>query len=344
MRIFQKECRTLARAGYRVSLVAPGEDAENDGVRVLGVPRPRHRAERMALGAARVFRRAWAEKADLYHFHDPELLPWGRVLRAKGVPVVYDSHEYLSLDVSDKPWIPKPLAPGVGALSGWMERKIVRGLSGVVTVNPHMAGLFEPHAPRVCVVGNYPFRNLAELPSPTEREPHVVYVGGLSKVRGYELMHDAMARLPGTRCRVLGKLDATGLTLRESSSVEFLPSVPHGEVAAVVSRHAIGWLPWASSPGTEYGLPTKLFEYMALGLPVVVSDLPFVKTIVENSGGGIVVPRDRPEAHADAIRRLLENPVEARRMGERGRAAVRSELNWETQAESLLAFYRELLG
>ena len=95
-RVFFKECRSLVQAGYNLALVAPHKHDEIvEGIRIHAIPKPRNRLKRMVGASAHVFRKAVELKADLYHFHDPELLPVGLILKARGKRVIYDIHEDL---------------------------------------------------------------------------------------------------------------------------------------------------------------------------------------------------------------------------------------------------------
>ncbi len=154
------------------------------------------------------------------------------------------------------------------------------------------------------------------------------------------------ATRPSAVCRILGTLDPLGLpsalaalTSDElgGSGVEFLPTVPFPEVHKRISAHSVGWLTWPRCAANLYGTPTKLLEYMAAGLPVVVSDLPLVTQIVHEADCGLVVPWDSPAAHAGALSRLLAN------LGTNGRRAVLERLNWETQRDALVSFYESFL-
>jgi glycosyltransferase involved in cell wall biosynthesis len=358
-RILEKECRTLAQEGYNVWLLAPHErDEVVDGVRIVAVSPVRNRAERMTVGAWRVYRRARQLRADVYHLHDPELLPWGLLLQATGhASVVYDAHEYVGMDVGEKEWLPRALSGPLGWIADRVEKLIARRLAGVVTVNPHMADLFRQVNRMVTVVANYPPRPEAVMP-PTDRDPDgIIYVGGMGGIRGYALVLNAMpqvrARRPSATCRILGALDRAGLpagtadlsaeTLR-ARGIEFLRTVPFNEVPARIAAHAVGWLPWRLCNANLYGTPTKLLEYMAGGLPVVVSDLPMVSRIVTEANCGVVVPWDSPRAHAEALLHLLEHPDEAARLGANGRRVVMERMNWDGQREALLTFYEELLA
>jgi glycosyltransferase involved in cell wall biosynthesis len=357
-RIFHKECRSLAEAGYEVTLLAPHDrDEVVDGVRIAALPRPRNRLQRMTQVAQAAYRRARRLRAHLYHLHDPELLPWGLLLqRMTGAPVIYDAHEYVAMDVAEKHWL-GPFRKYLGRAADVVEKGIAGRLAGVVAVNPHMAGLFRAVAGNVAVVANFPRRALAEAPATDPPPDTVVYVGGMDHIRGYSLVIEAMRRVrrrkPAAVCRLVGDLDRDGLPpeyadlspddLRRGG-VERVDRVPYASVPALIAGHAVGWVPWKVCTGNLLGTPTKLLEYMALARPVVASDLPFVTRIVKEHGCGIVVPSDSPEAHAEALLHLFDHPDEARAMGESGRRAVRERLNWECQASALFELYASCLA
>ena len=94
VRIFHKECVSLAEAGYEVYLVERGESCEKNGVHIIGLgDLPKNRLKRMTEGAKKVYEKALELDCDIYHFHDPELLPYGLKLKKKGKKVIFDSHE-----------------------------------------------------------------------------------------------------------------------------------------------------------------------------------------------------------------------------------------------------------
>ena len=89
--------------------------------------------------------------------------------------------------------------------------------------------------------------------------------------------------------------------------------------------------------------PTKMFEYMAMGMPVVVSDFELYRKVVEESQCGFCVDPTSPEQIADAVENLIRDPERATRMGEHGREAVRKRYTWNHEMEKLVCFYEQVM-
>ena len=119
-RIFHRECRTLVEAGYEVVLLAGHNRAEScEGVKIRSLSPSSSRLARMTTGVARAFFKAWGARADLYHFHDPELIPAALLLRLLGKRVVYDIHEDNRTAIREREYLPawlRALVAGVFAL------------------------------------------------------------------------------------------------------------------------------------------------------------------------------------------------------------------------------------
>lgn len=360
-RIYHREAVSLLRAGYRVEVIAPWGRSEltTDGIRIIAVKKPATRLGRFTQTAARIFRKALCEQADIYHFHDPDLLPWMVALSAKGKRVVYDVHEYNAKSILGKTWLPAalrgPAAMSVGWLEGWASGRF----SGVITVNPHMANLFRPFNANVESIANYPVpwfvdRCTRSEETATER---VIYVGGLNKERGYELIFDAMnlvrQRRPNAECLAVGPVDYSSVNGKyprfnqEGQSINGVAwggTVKLGDVPEYLLSARVGWIPFENICRFAHSEPIKLFEYMAAGLPVVASQLGFIAKIVEETGCGLLVPPSDAQAHADAICYLLDHPDEAAAMGDRGKRAVLDSYNWSHEEKKLLDFYRQILS
>ncbi len=200
-RIFLKECQSLAAAGYDVYLVAEGVDHEENGVHIVGCgEKPESRRVRMRGFAKKVYERAMALNCDVYHFHDPELLPYGVKLKKLGKKVIFDSHEDVPGQILDKEWLPFPVRKLVSVVYKLYETNCVKQFDAVVTATPHIAEKFNGRCSKVVVINNYPKLDDIEFHDTPfdKREPIVCYAGGISEIRGETVMVEAMNDVDGT--------------------------------------------------------------------------------------------------------------------------------------------------
>ncbi|MEA2399563.1 MAG: hypothetical protein QOK25_3119 [Thermoleophilaceae bacterium] len=352
VRIFVKQCRTLSAAGYEVHLIAPSEeDTELDGVLIHGLRQPGcNRLVRMTTRGLNAFRTARRLDADVYHVHDPELMPVALFLRLLGKKVVYDSHEHLPQQILTKPWIPAWLRHPLSVVADLVESTASRLLSAVVTAEPYVRDRFVGRAPTVITVNNYPM--ISEFGAPAEdwssREEAVCYAGDITELRGIRKMIGA---IEGTDARLLlaGRFSPPGLegeVAREPgwSQVEFLGHLPRPALTGMLARARAGLVVLSPVPNYVQANPTKMFEYMAAGIPVIASNFPAWATIVNRHECGLCVDPESETAIAAAINWIMEHPAEAARMGANGRRAVERLYSWEAEREKLLALYEQLIG
>jgi glycosyltransferase involved in cell wall biosynthesis len=350
-RIFGKECRTLADLGYDVHLIAPGAPNEvRHGVRLWGVAAPAGagRAARMTGTVARVLRTARALDADVYHLHDPELIPSGLLLARSGKPVVYDAHESLPDDILVKPWIRPRIRKPLSRLAAAVERAGARRFAAVVAATPPIAERFARDS-RVVVVSNFP--QLGEFAAPAsagvDKQRAVCYVGSISELRGARTMVHAMAAVDATLL-LAGRFSSPALRDELAATpgwerVVVLGQVGRAELATLLARSRAGLAVLAPVPTFAAAQPTKVYEYMAAGVPAIASDFPGWRAIVEDNACGLCVDPTDPAAVARAIRWILDHPREAEAMGRNGRRAVERDFRWEAEAQKLAALYAELV-
>lgn len=353
-RVFHKECRSLVDAGYDVTLIAPATADETvGGVHIQSVPPSVNRFRRMTQTVWRVYRLALRQNADIYHFHDPELLPIGVLLKWKGKRVVYDVHEDVPRQILNKYWLPawsrRVLAKAVECFELWATKR----LDAMVCATPTIAERFCPE--RTITVRNYPWIDLYASDSPTPyeaRRPKLAYVGGISRVRGIYEMMEAMALLPDSLHAQLvvggpffpAELESELPARRGGDRTEFVGVLARQDVAKVLAESRIGLVTLHPIPNYLDSLPVKLFEYMAAGIPVIASDFPLWRQIVESAKCGLLVDPLSPQAIADAIQWLVEHPGEAAEMGRRGRETVVARYDWKREAKKLTSLYQQLLG
>lgn len=347
-RIFFKEARSLKARGYDVCVIAQGDEPfVQDGVRIVTLPRARGRFERMTRTMAAMLRAAIKENADVYHLHDPELIPLGLFLRLRGKKVVYDAHEDLPYDIEVKDWIPSRIRPFVSGAAKWGLRAAGRRFTGVVAAVDTIAERF-PQANVVVV------RNLVDLSLQTPGEASLrvshaaVYCGSITVVRGIVEMVQAFAPAnisSGRRLALIGNFhdEAVESMVRNLSgwpNVDFYGRLRNDQIAPILQSARAGLCMLHATRGHLDSLPTKIFEYFAAGIPVIASDFPGWRALVE--GCGISIDPNDPVALAQAIAYLDNHPEEAREMGERGRDRVMRELNWSSESSRLYWFYESL--
>jgi len=348
VRIFEKECLSLAAAGYDVHLVAPAaESGRVRGITIAAVPPARGRIARALVTTARVVTRALSIRARVYHFHDPELIPAGILLRVLGKHVLYDVHEDVAADILDKAYLPRWTRRALARIVDVGERLAARGLSGVVAATPAIARRFP--AARSVVVQNFPLPSeVAPTDGPAygRRLPVVAYVGLINELRGVDEMVRAVGMLTHQRVRLVlaGPFDPPALEARLRAldgwrQVDYRGVLPRAGVRQAFAEARLGLVLFHPRPNHVESQPNKLFEYMAAGLPVVASRFPLWQQIVEGTGCGLVVDPLDPRAIAAAIQWLLEHSAEAEAMGARGREAVRDRFNWAGEEATLLECY-----
>lgn len=354
IRIFKKQCRSLAGNGYEVVLIAPGTGAKiTDGVSLRTIRSNRSRIGRFVLAPWRVYRAFKDENADVFHFHDPELLPLACFLRARGRVVVFDMHENLPKAVLTKGWIPAPLRRPAATAVRAVERLL---LAKIPTVFAEASYAHEyPWIEKRVVVQNYPLVDeVAQYRRPLDfNKPRIGYVGGVAPGRGSTLYVRAVGLLRRRGVDVgldlIGRVSAqharelTALAEEEGVSQLRLHGLVTPDVGwRAMSGCCVGLGVLEDRPNYVSSYPTKLFEYMALGIPFIASDFPLYRQLADETGGGICVPPGEPEMLADAIQWMLEHPEDARAMGERGAHAVSQEFDWGSEFKKLLAFYDEI--
>lgn len=351
-RIFHKECASLAKAGYEVYLVAPGESRIDKGVHVVGVGmKPQSRLRRMTEMARRVYQAGAALDCDIYHLHDPELLPYGVKLYKMGKHVIYDSHENYPEQIRQKSYLPSLLRNAIAGIYRCYETSCVRRFDAVVFPCTMLGtNIFEGRAKKTVFIDNMPLLEELDITTPnskreTEDRNTVVHVGALTYARGITHLMKAVFHaggklvLAGTFSPVAYHDRLKGMA--EYACVEYVGQLGRKQIVDVLQRASIGaaTLLKVGQYGASDNLPTKVLEYMGVGLPVIVTDYPYARIVMEKHQCGICVEPDNIQQITDAVRYLMDHPGVARAMGQNGREAVLTEYNWNAERGKLLRLY-----
>ncbi|MDX9834263.1 MAG: glycosyltransferase family 4 protein [Desulfobulbus sp.] len=351
-RIYLKQCCSLAAAGYDVHLVvADSKGAEiQRGVSIDDVGRVQGRITRMRQTSKRLLEKAVVLDAEIYHLHDPELIPIGLKLKQRGKKVIFDAHEDLPKQIFSKPYL-NPLSRWLlSRIFAFYEARVCGRFDAIVTATPAIRDKFLHLNPRTVDINNFPI--LGELAVPTttweNRKPHVCYIGGIAALRGIREMVHAMEHVRSdVRLQLAGNFFEPSVeeevrTYPGWNRVDTHGFVDREGVKKILSKAVGGMVVLHPAKNFLDSLPIKMFEYMSTGLPIIASAFPLWREIIDRHQCGICVDPLDSAAIGRAIDSLLERPDEAEAMGVRGKEAVAERFNWKSEEGKLIELYDHL--
>jgi glycosyltransferase involved in cell wall biosynthesis len=360
-RLYYLECDALVKAGCTIELVAHASSPVDVNPQVTLHSLGEHRSM-LAWRLVDRFQRdrkayemALRSQAALFHYHGLEFTLWGRRLRrVSGRPVIFDCREDYEGYARQRRGIPEMLRPFLARLVRAQLRFAARNSDATVVADQGTADLLSPYARRLVVLHNFPRVELFDNrpPASADKPYDIVLHGSLPKYhlevclaidaalieRGYSAHWLLIGKIPEMNWLTL-ELARRGSTER----FHLKDFIPHREVASELSKAKTGIIPLPNLPKFQNNIPQKLFEFMALGIPVVLSDLPPSRPFVADGRSAIMVAPEDHGAYADAFIRLLTSPRLREEMGREGRKRVMEEYNWEKESQKLLNLYRELL-
>lgn len=351
-RILLKECVSLKDAGYDVHLIAPNtENLKYKEVQIIGVQRKKqNRIQRIFNSTSEFYQTAIRIDADIYHFHDPELIPLGKKLSKAGKKVIYDVHEDVPRQIMTKHWIPELLKKPISWIFEKYENNATNKFSAVVTSTPFIKERFEKFHSRVVDIKNYPLLNELYFgdKQKTEKKNIVTYIGGISEGRGLYTTLEALKKIPDVELKLAGKFGNnktydTAKSIESWKKVDFLGFVDRNQIKEILSSSKVGLVVLHPKINFIDSLPIKMFEYMAAGIPVIASNFPLWEDIINKNKCGICVDPLNVKEITEAIQWIFDNPEEAKKMGENGRKAVEDKYNWEEESKKLIALYNNIL-
>ncbi|UCH97117.1 MAG: glycosyltransferase, partial [Candidatus Aminicenantes bacterium] len=367
IRVFYKECKSLARAGYEVVLIARHKKDEPEtveGIRIIPFPPFKNRLFRMLLAPLRMFFLAKKQGARLYHFHDPELIITGLLLRLfTRAKVVYDIHEDFKTSIRQKYYLSKGIAAVMAGLFGFFETTASKFFKLVLAEK-----YYKERFPRGIHVLNYPISDTScwhdpfsrentshpgldrEKPLPTASAPgnhQLLYTGIIAEDRGALLQARMLTYLQDVDLTMVGfcrKSIARQMRQIAGDQQERLHLEGEEEFVPPSRIHYYyekgKWLAGlAIFPPTSHYMKkelTKFFEYMSAGIPIICSDFPVWRQLVGGAGAGLLVHPFDQQAIVNAVEFLKTHPDEAKKMGENGKKAVLEKYNWSVEEKKLL--------
>lgn len=354
VRIFLKECRSLASHGHDVTLVVQDgkRDETCDEVKIhdLGSP-PAGRVRRILSSPLSVYRFLRSTPADsIIHFHDPELLPVALLLKTSKRFVIYDTHEDVPRQILTKHWIHPALRKVVSVLFEMLENYVAKRLDAVVCATPFIAKRFKQINKNTIDINNFPVLKEFQLSDNRQSAPFartICYIGGITRERGITELLASLEILQDVTLIMCGPFESKEyedelMSMAGWDYVDYRGIVGRDEVAKIMACSSVGVVTFLPGPNHNDSQPNKMFEYMSAGLPLLASNFPLWRQIVEGSQCGMCTDPSSPRDIASAITNLLADERMCRDMGDAGAKAVRAKFNWENESAKLLNLYEGL--
>jgi glycosyltransferase involved in cell wall biosynthesis len=356
IRIFEKECKSLFKAGFDITLIIPnnGNNERVNGVKIKSIGSTNSRLKRMVVRTYQAYRKALREDADLYHIHDPELIPFGVRLAQKGNKVVYDIHENISSQILGKTWIKPIFRSGIGKVYKFVENILLSRFNGIVVTDEVLYDAYSKFTNHIEIINNYP--NLKEFGKDIDmsisryNKSTVINLGGIRQGRVTTEIIDSLnlCEPDDDICMIVGGRVASKDLLKKSRTkigwekVRYEGLVSRSRMLDLMSESSIAIVLYSYGPNHMEIRSNRLFESMAAGLPVIVPDFPKWKEFIKENECGINVDPHKPVQIKEAMMYLLDYPEDAARMGKNGFQAVHKKYSWASQEKKLFTLYEKI--
>ncbi len=350
-RIFWKQLVSLSKHYRACLIVADGlGEAETENIKIYDVGKPQSRLQRIVKTTGKIYRKALEINADIYQLHDPELIPVGVKLKKRGKKLIFDAHEDVPVQLLYKPYLNKPLRKILSESFKFYQRQALKHFDFLFAATEIIRDKLKKINPNVIDIKNYPVLEEIFIEKDFEaRENLAVYIGGLNTVRGTKDIVRAVKYLKtDVKIALAGKFDNIAFenevkALPEWQKIDYKGYLSRQEIKNLLSQAKIGLITLHPIKNYQEALPVKMFEYMAAGLAIVSSDIDFWKKNISDKVAIFVNPF-KPQEIAQAIDFLVNNPQQAKKMGETGQKLILEKFNWKKEEEKMLKIYKQLLS
>jgi glycosyltransferase involved in cell wall biosynthesis len=349
VRIFLKECSSLAKYHETFYLVVNGKDETKNNVKIIGVKvNYNNRLQRFTKAVNTLLQKAIEIDADVYHIHDPELLRIAVKLKSKKKAVIYDAHEDLPRQILSKPYLNPKVTKLISFLIEKYENRVSRKLDAIVTATPFIKDRFLKINKNTFNINNYPLDEELDLEFKGEKPTnHICYIGGITQIRGIEQLIDALEYTQGIKLYIAGEFSSKEFEFKLKKKKGWKKTIELGFISRekakeIKSKCFAGIVTFLPEQNHINAQPNKIFEYMASGLCVIGSNFKLWKQIIEDNNVGLCVDPNNPKEIGKAINYLKENPEEVVKMSENGLKSVQNIFNWSSEEKKLIKLYENL--
>lgn len=351
-RILLKECQSLSKAGYDVNLIVTSDkEKELYGTKILPLSENGGRLYRILFKRNEAYKKALELDADIYHFHDPELIGIGKKLKKKGKKVIYDVHEDVPKQVINKTYLgPLVVRKIVSKVFDLNERSSAKKFDAVVGAIDEIADKFQHK--NAIAIKNFAVKEVIDKAIPIGREGSedklvIAYVGGITEIRGIKELIQATKNFNGkVELWILGAWESEQLfeqckKLPGYEYCKYFGSLLLKDVYRYTKSADVGMCTLHPVANYKESIPIKVLEYMASGLPIVLSNFQYWKNLFGDVG--IYVDPLNIDDIAKGIQRFLDNKELIKDIGQKNRERFIEYFSWDAEEKKLLKLYEDLL-
>ena len=353
-RIFLKECQSLAKEGYAVSLiVADGKGYEvKDDISIFDVGVESSRLKRLILSPIKICKLASKLNSLIYHFHDPELIFTGFTLKQNRKIVIYDMHEDMPAHILDSRTIPYILKHVMSFIFKKVEIYAANRFDAIVSTRETINRRISKYNANIEIINNYPILEEIKVHQKSKDAKIISYAGGISDIWNQHEIIAAIESIDDIKYILAGHAEDSYLdrlkTLKGWTKVDYRGFLKYDEVKSIymMTNYGVAVHSYCNNTDGRVGnlANTKIFEYMHWAIPVICTDYSLWKDIiVEKEKCGICVSPNDSDSIKNALQYLIDNPDIANEMGKNGRNAVIREYNWNTEVKKLVNLYRKII-
>jgi glycosyltransferase involved in cell wall biosynthesis len=355
IRIFKKQCTSLAKHFSEVSLVAPNGPTEKvNGVNVYGVEFEgiKNRRKRFLQLRKLIIQKAIEVDADIYQFHDPELLPFTNKLKKLGKKVIYDSHENVPAAILTKDWLKYNwIKKTISKTYNKYEKKTSLKCDAIISVLPEITNTFKHSLSET--IYNYP---LLESTTPVVKSYtkgdvfNIVYHGGLTKQRGIKEICLAIASIKrdNIKLHLMGAWESKSFEeecvgiIEDKSKFKNYGVLSFEDCQELLKEMHLGLVLFHHSPNHLFSLPNKLHEYLINGMPVIMSDIPY--WMDEFSSTVEFADPHTTTAVVSKIEGVMDNYNDIQTKITEFQKVIIENQSWQAEEKKLVDFYKKVIA
>lgn len=349
VRILKKEAISLAKH-FNVELHAPANfrTRELEGVHIFGLPKWYKRKDRKEIRKI-LWKRIINSDADIFHFHDPELIFLGiylKIFRRKSI--VYDIHEDVGKQIFNKDYLGSYfLKLIISKMYNFIQFCALRIIDVVIVAGDDILNFYNKRY----IICNYPIIKQKERADIKSREDSFAYIGGITKIRGITEALEAIKLLNQRqkkkyRLKLIGKFENQKfeefILGKYNDEVDYQGWIPQDRAHVLIENCIAGFALYQPAPNHLYLRSNKVFEYLDLGLPVIYPNYSdWVSKLGNGEIGFAVEPKD-PNEICEKLCILIENPSIINKFSEKARKLVYEKFNWKDEAAKLMNIYSKI--